>query len=271
MNLRLTVSIVIHDSAATITATLDCLRAAALAAEEYRVLVVDNASGDGGAELVADRYPWVTLLRSANVGFAAGHNLAIRRAWGEAPYHLVLNPDVTFAPGVLPALLEYMDTRPEIGLLMPQVRSPEGRRQYLCKRLPTPFDLLGRRFLPGPLRPLFRRGLERYEMRDRDYGAVLEAPHLSGCFMLLRTSVLAEVGLFDERFFLYMEDIDLSRRIHERHRTVYYPLQHVQHLHRRDSYHRARQLGQHLVSAWRYFRKWGWFFDRRRRAINRRV
>ena len=99
----------------------------------------------------------------------------------------------------------------------------------------------------------------------------MEVPCLSGCFMFIRTKVLREVGLFDERFFMYMEDVDLSRRIHRRFRTVYYPAAAVYHEYEKGSYKSATLLAHHLLSAIKYFNKWGYVFDKERRDINERT
>jgi len=96
-------------------------------------------------------------------------------------------------------------------------------------------------------------------------------PFLSGCFMLLRTEALQKVGLFDERFFLYFEDTDLSRRIHQQFRTVFFPDATIQHIHERKSYKEFKQLWYHIKSSIYYFNKWGWFIDRERDTVNRNI
>ena len=154
---------------------------------------------------------------------------------------------------------------------MPKILYPDDQVQYLCKQLPTPFDLIGRRFIPGFLKPVFKKRFDRYETRDRDYNRAMEVPHLSGCFMMLRTGVFETVGLFDERFFMYLEDVDYSRRVHARYKTVYYPGVSVYHQYHKGSYKRWRHLEYHIVSAVKYFNKWGWFFDRQRKAINKSI
>ena len=98
----------------------------------------------------------------------------------------------------------------------------------------------------------------------------MNVPYLSGCFMLLRTSTLEDVGLFDERFFLYPEDIDLTRRIHKKYKTLFYPYVSVIHEYGRGSYKSMKLLYFHIVNMCRYFNKWGWFFDKERKEINAR-
>ncbi len=234
------------------------------------VMVVDNSPTEALRPVVEGagvRY----LPAGRNLGFGGGHNLAMRQALRASRYHLVCNPDVRFGPEVLGALERFMDASPDVGLVMPRVLYPDGREQRLCKRLPTPADLLLRRFL-GPLgKRLLRRSAEAYELRHVDLSMPREIPSLSGCFMFLRASVLRETGLFDPRFFMYMEDVDLCRRIGAVARTVFYPTVSVTHGYAKGSYSNPRLLRYHVESALRYFNKWGWLVDPGRRALNART
>ena len=183
------------------------------------------------------------------------------------PYHLVLNPDVVFDPSIINELLEYMEGHTSIGSLMPKIYYPNGDLQYLCKLVPAPMDLFGRRFLP---KWMMKKRKRRFELYDSGYSTIMNVPYLSGCFMLLRTSTLEDVGLFDERFFLYPEDIDLTRRIHKKYKTIFYPYVSVIHEYGRGSYKSMKLLYFHIVNMCRYFNKWGWFFDKERKEINAR-
>jgi len=215
--------------------------------EVNRVEIVDNGAGE-------------------NRGYGAAHNIAIRHTQKEGvPYHLVVNADIQFEPTILTELVGYMEAHPEVGQLMPRVTYPDGRLQYLCKRLPTPLDVFGRRFLPEAW---MRKRNERYELRHTGYDKIMNVPYLSGCFMLLRASALQEVGLFDERFFMYPEDIDLTRRMHARYQTIYYPHCTIVHAHEKASYRSKRLLWIHIVNMCRYFNKWGWLIDAERRRFN---
>lgn len=234
---------------------------------DVRLYVVDNSPNDRAREVCGNKR--VTyIFNGKNLGFGAGHNIALRRAVNEAPYHVVLNPDVYFSRGVLEGLLEFATRRTEVGLLMPKVLNPNGTIQHLCKRLPKPSDLILRRFLPAVFRPLVEGRLRRYELRDQDYNRLLRVPVLSGCFMMLSRAALSEAGLFDERYFLYMEDVDLCRRIGQRFKTVYFPEVAIYHHYGKGSYRSMRLMMHHVASAVRYFHKWGWFSDAERARIN---
>ncbi len=235
-----------------------------------QLVLVDNAGEDAVAELAA-QCGAIYLRAPGNVGFGRGHNLAYAQVRALSPYHLVLNPDVYFDGPVLETLLAVMTSRPELGVIMPKIRYADGATQHLCKRLPTPWDLVVRRFAPGFAHPMFRFAMERYELRDRDYELPMEPPTLSGCFLLLRNAVIDQVGLFDERFFMYMEDVDLMRRILGVARALYHPEVSIVHEYQKGSYRDARLARHHVLSALKYFSKWGWFRDPERKRLNQRV
>ena len=201
-----------------------------------------------------------------NIGFGAGHNIAIRKAINNAKYHLVLNPDIYFNNGVLEEIFSFMENNHDVGLLMPKILYPDGRIQYLCKMLPTPLDIFLRRFLP--FKKIIEKRNERYELRFTGYDRIMNVPYLSGCFMFLRNSVIKEIGAFDERFFMYFEDTDLTRRIHRKYKTIYFPYVSVFHCYGKESYKKFKILLIHIMSTFIYFNKYGWFFDQERKDIN---
>jgi GT2 family glycosyltransferase len=234
-----------------------------------QLVLVDNA-GEEAVAALAEECGAIYLRPPGNLGFGKAHNLAYQRIWQLSPYHLVLNPDVHFEEPVLERLLEVMMAQPDLGVIMPKILYADGATQHLCKRLPTPWDLVVRRFAPGFAHGVFRGAMERYELRDRDYDRPMEPPTLSGCFLLLRNSVIDQVGLFDERFFMYMEDVDLVRRILAVSRALYYPTVSIVHEYQKGSYRDARLAWHHVLSAVKYFSKWGWILDSGRQRLNRR-
>lgn len=202
----------------------------------------------------------------ANLGYGGAHNVALREsAYYKTAFHLVMNSDIRVKAEDIDAMHDWMETHPEVGQLMPRVVSPDGSQQYLAKRLPSPLDVFGRRFLPASL--IARRN-RRYELRDMDLTKPVNAPYLSGCFMFLRTKAAVEAGLFDERYFMYPEDIDLTRTIHRAYLTLYHPAWTIVHAHARESYKNKHMLRIHIRNMCRYFNKWGWFFDSERRQFN---
>ena len=201
-----------------------------------------------------------------NLGYGKAHNIALREsAYYKTEFHLVMNSDIRVQAADIDAMHDWMLAHPEVGQLMPRVVHPDGTQQYLAKRLPSPMDVFGRRFLPAWM---IEQRNRRFELRDKDLSRPINAPYLSGCFMLLRTEAAVEAGLFDERFFMYPEDIDLTRSIHRRWLTLYQPQWTIVHAHARDSYKNKHMLRIHIQNMCRYFHKWGWIFDPERQTFN---
>jgi len=201
-----------------------------------------------------------------NLGYGKAHNIALREsAYHNTDLHLVMNSDIRVKAEDIDAMHDWMIANPQVGQLMPKVINPDGTQQYLAKRLPSPLDVFGRRFLP---KAWIEKRNKRFELRDHDLTRPINAPYLSGCFMLLRTQAAVEAGLFDERFFMYPEDIDLTRRIHRNYLTLYYPAWTIVHAHARSSYKNKHMLRIHIQNMCRYFNKWGWCCDKERKQFN---
>ena len=264
--LRITASVVLYNTSEyQLKRLLDCIERSSVRPVVY---LIDNSPMP--LNFSCFRLPWVVYMKAGtNGGYGAGHNIAFRQAIDHAEFHFVLNPDVYFGPYELEKMVSFMEQHPAIGQLMPKVSYPDGSPQFLCKLLPTPVDLLTRRFAFGPLRQLMCKRLERFELRFTGYSQVMDVPFLSGCFMLFRTAALRDIGLFDERFFVYAEDIDMTRRMHAQFRTVFYPDACIIHDHARQSYKSKRALWIHVQNLVRYFNKWGWIWDPQRDRINR--
>ncbi len=268
---KINISLVTFNNNSTNVSKLidNCLKSNLL----FKFYLIDNSPNEKLKSLVNISDKIVYIFNKTNLGYGKAHNMALSDSISYGvPYHLVINPDVYFSPDVLEKLYEFMENNPDVGLVMPKVLSPDGGLQFLCKLLPTPIDLISRRFLSwGPFKKYVHRRNRLYELRFTGYNRIMEVPNLSGCFMFLRTSILKKVGLFDERFFMYLEDTDLSRRIHCVAKTVYYPYAHIYHEYGKGSYKSFRLLRIHILSAIKYFNKWGWFNDAERDNINART
>jgi len=203
-----------------------------------------------------------------NPGFGAGHNRALRDSIPQGGYHAVLNPDIRMAPDLLDTLADYMDANPEVGSVMPTIQSPDGSIQNQGRLLPSPWDLVGRRWFSKFWE---KRKATIYQADHLPADRPRNVPNLSGAFLFLRCSALEKSGVFDERFFLYCEDMDLVRRLHETSRTEALPHLQAVHAHRRASYKDFRMTVVHSLSAIKYFSKWGWFKDRQRKAFHDRL
>jgi len=232
-----------------------------------RLFFIDNGPGDVWRhqlqDILADanrsgRFDTMELLSGhGNIGYGAGHNLAIRR--NVCDFHLILNPDVLLAENALLQALAFMAAHPDAGLLTPAVVDGLGNRQYLCKRYPAVLDLLLRGFAPSFFKQLFKKRLDRYELRDLLGDAVVwDMPIVSGCFMLFRRSVLTQVQGFSPAYFLYFEDFDISLRTARVARTAYVPTVRITHFGGHAAKKGRRHIGMFLRSAFTFFNQHGW-------------
>ena len=179
---------------------------------------------------------------------------------------MVLNPDIYFQSDAISNIASFMDRHIDVGLVLPKVIYPNGNLQYLCKLMPTPLDIFGRRLMP---RWLIKRRNDKFEMRPMGYDKIWNCPILSGCFMFLRLSDVEKVRGFDDRFFMYFEDFDLMRRLHSICKTVYYPHVTIVHDHAAEHHTNKKLLRASIRSAALYFNKWGWVIDIERWKVNK--
>jgi GT2 family glycosyltransferase len=216
---------------------------------QAEVFVVDNASSDGSADMTAAQFPWVKLIRSQhNGGYAYGNNLALSRASGTAV--LLLNPDTLMPRGGIAALLERLQAHPEAGIVGPKLLRPNGSMHLACRRsFPTPsvafyrFSGLSHLFAKSP-----RFG--RYNLTFVNPDVPIEVDSVCGACLLVRREVLERVGLLDERFFMYGEDLDWCLRTRRAGWTVRYePGIIVQHQHGAASRKRALRTTFHFFRA----------------------
>jgi N-acetylglucosaminyl-diphospho-decaprenol L-rhamnosyltransferase len=212
---------------------------------DLQVTVVDNASGDGSPDMVAREFPWVRLISNdRNVGFGAAHNQALRAM--TARHFLVLNSDTEPHAAALPALVTYLDQHPDVAVVGPKLRYPDGSTQPSRRRFPSAVTLFMestqvQRFWPD------NAVLRNYYILDRDDETEQDVDWLVGACLCVRASATRQVGLFDERFFLYSEEIDWCRRFRQAGwRIVYLPTAEVLH-------HEGASTGIDLVSRDRQF------------------
>lgn len=230
-----------------------------------KIVIVDNDESDWAFELSQNNEYIEYLKSSGNFGFGYGHNLAIKKYAKNSDFFLICNPDIEFEISEFEKLVGFATTRSE-GLFLPKIVYENGENQYGARLLPTPLNLFARRFSP-----LLAEKLDQtYLLKNLNITKPSFSPNLSGCFMLFKSKCLLSLGGFDERFFMYLEDIDLSRRCAEKYGTLYYPLVTVIHNHEQASYKNTKLLRAHLKSALQYFNKWGWIYDSGRRALNSR-
>jgi len=189
----------------------------------FEVIVVDNASKDQSVGLVMNQFPQVRLITNQkNLGFARANNQAVKIAQGD--FILLLNPDTVILAGTLDKTVNYLEQNKEIGVLGCQLLNPDKTLQPSLRRLPT----LGSQLLILlKLHRLFPKlkSLRNYFATDLDYSKVQEAGQVMGAFMLIRKKLIDKLGLFDERFYLWFEEVDLCKRVKDdgQWKVIYYP------------------------------------------------
>ena len=235
----------------------------------FKVFLIDNSpTNELQSQLKYEKTEYVFLNK--NIGFGAGHNIALKKAiLLKMNYHFVINPDISFLPNTIEKIIEFLDKNPDIGLLMPKILYPDGSVQYLPKLIPSPFDLLVRRV--NLFGKIFTKRLQKYELKQFSDSKTFDAPIISGCFSCFRIEIFQTTGLYDEQFFMYFEDFDLSRRINKHYRTTYYSEAQVFHEYERGAQKSPILLKIFIQSAVKYFNKWGWLKDRERFAINKAI
>ncbi len=235
-----------------------------------KLYLIDNSATDALKELALNDERIEYIFNNANLGYGGGHNIAMRKSIENGvAYHVVLNPDIYFEKGVIEELYAYMQAHRDVGQIMPKVLYPNGDLQKLCKLLPTPLDLFARRFIP--IKSFVNWINNRYELEFFSYDEIAEIPFLSGCFMFFRTDFLAQDCLFDEEFFMYLEDADLTRRIAKISKTLYYPKVSIVHEYQRGAHKSRKLLYIFIASVFTYFKKYGWFFDAERTRVNKKT
>jgi GT2 family glycosyltransferase len=234
---------------------VECLRSieATDASVRRQTIVVDNASTDGSVAAVYAQFPWVEVIQnSANLGFARATNIGIERSTGR--YICLMNSDVVIGPHTLGALVSFMETRPQVGLAGPRVRNPDGSPQASCRHFPNYVNVMVRALALDQVFP--RLGwYDAYTLESADIERSVEV--VTGCICLVRRRALCAVGLLDERFFIYSEDVDWCRRFHAAGWDVRYcPTAEAVHVKAASSSITPRRFAIELQRAqMQYFRK----------------
>jgi len=251
----LSVVIVNYQSGELLNTCLEALFRDA-ASIDVEVFVVNNdCSADLSSVQTLRKAAVQTIQNGANVGFGTAANIGFRESKGE--FLLLLNPDVVVGPGAVTLLLEAIQARPDVGIALPQLRNPDGSLQYSCRRFYT-WDALWMRRGPWRRRLASHPAVRRHLMQDWDHASLSEVDWGLGAAMLVRRRAVPGPQLFDERFFLYFEDVDLCWRLRRAGwKVVYNPAAVMIHQHRRDSAKAGALLAKlrHLRSLMKFLWK----------------
>ena len=232
-----------------------------------KIYIIDNSPDDRLSESIVDTHKVKYIHNPKNPGYGAAHNIAIKNSLLQRmPYHLVLNADVEFDYKLLEQMVFYAESDNKIGLIAPKMLYEDGSIQCTRKLLPTPINMFLRVLLPKSYRTQLDN---RLQLESFGYDMPLVVPYVSGAFMFLRTSILDEIGVFDERFFMYPEDMDLSRRIAKVYQVKFVPDFVIIHKYGGATWKSLRMFIIHALNMCRYFNKWGWIFDKGRSDLNK--
>lgn len=273
---RITACIVTHRS------NLQKLQQAvgSIAPQVSELIIVDAGSGADYLALIQKEISGIQIISMPlNQGFGTGHNygFAELEKSGRADYFICVNPDIEASDKAISIMHNYMHNNPHIGLLVPAITNPDGSLQPQNKRLPNVLDLVIRRLAPKKLQnaalvscasiraitPMLAimifmaKRLYLYSMMDYDYNKPMQPDFASGCFMMFRADIFRRINGFDQRFFLYFEDADISRRVKQLARVEYIPHTSIMHHWQRGGHHSIKLTIIMIISAYKYFRKWG--------------
>ena len=221
---------------------------------DFSLYVYDNGSIDGTAELIEEKFAEVKLIRDTdNKGFGAGHNAIIKRVHSDV--HFVINPDIYIDMDTIGELGKYVLSHDEVGLITPRILNNDGTEQFLPKYCPTIRYVIISKF-PG-----FKYLRKRYTRQDEGISDITEIEFCTGCFFGTRTDYIKRKRGFSNRYFMYCEDSDLSRRVRAEGKTIlFYPSAAAYHNWQRDNTGNIKGIIRFLRSLLVYFRKWGWEF-----------
>ena len=216
------------------------------------IYIIDNADQREDYRKLESQYLDVIYKYAGdNLGFGKGHNYVLEDI--NSKYHAIVNPDILIGEDVFSILLEFMRENQNVGMVIPKIVDKNGNIQKVYRRYITVYDMVIRMFFKNK----FRKRQYYHTMQDMDYNKPFQVPFGQGSFLVIRTDMLKELNGFDDRYFMYMEDADLSKRVNEISQLVYCPDTQVVHKWERGSHKNFRLLKIHIESMLKYFNKWG--------------
>ena len=223
-----------------------------------KIYVIDNSCLDdnnperGEFERMLSRYEDVEYINThENLGFGKGHNYVIDRL--DSEFHAIVNPDIILREDSFSKIIGFMRDE-TIGMCIPKLVDESGELQDAYRLEPTVTDMFIRMFA----KKLFKKRMKHHSMKDMDYTKPFDVPFGQGSFLVIRTELWKQIGGFDDRYFMYMEDADLCKNVNQLSRLVYFPDTEVVHKWEKGSHKSGKLFRIHLASMRQYFKKWKW-------------
>lgn len=211
-----------------------------------KLYVIDNNSTDGTADLIEKSGQAVVIRQNKNIGFGAAHNVVLNEELGK--YHFVINPDIMLDSDVISDMVDYFESNPEIVMAMPKILNTDGTEQKLPKERPT-----FKRLFLGRLSDKIR---SEYVWADRDVTEPTEINFCTGCFFCIKTDIFKKLLGFDKRYFMYLEDADVTLKAKSKGKVMILPQFSVTHAWERESSKSLKYLFIHIISCFKFLFKW---------------
>lgn len=223
---------------------------------EFEVIVADNNSKDHSQKMLKRDFPQVKLIENKrNLGFSKGCNQGIKESQGR--YILLLNPDTELTPGGFKKMIDFMDTRPEVGICGPKMTDQEGNLHLSCRSFPSYLTAISSS--QSILNRIFPENFlsQKYLLRNLDHSQIQEVDWVSGSCLLAKREMLEKIGLLDERFYLYVEDVDLCYRAKKSGFSVFYfpAVVVIHHIGKSTEKKKINMLVEHHRSMYYFYRK----------------
>ena len=256
-NNKLSIGIVAYRNYEDIKTAIRTLQAFTPESVAKRIFIVDNSDWEE-----PQRVRFIEYLQSyqdveyidtkANLGFGKGHNYILDRI--DSDYHCIMNPDIVFNEDAFTPIISYLDSHPDVGMVIPRITDVDGKLQAVYRKELTVVDMFIRMFCKG----LFPKRVAAHTLQYMDYSKPFQVPFGQGSFLVIRNELFRSLGGFDDEFFMYLEDADLCKRVNQKSKLMYIPDAAVIHKWRKGSHKDMRLFKIHLVSMRYYFNKWGW-------------
>lgn len=260
MDSKITISMVVYKKYDEALETVRSIEKHTALSLKKTVYIIDNSCMDDADssrmefQQEVTRYSDVRYINTKkNLGFGKGHNYTINEL--DSEYFAIVNPDILITDGAFESIISFMDNQ-SIGMAIPKIVDLEGNLQDAYRRTLTVFDVLLRMFTKNA----FQKRRNHHSMKDEDYAHPFKVPFGQGSFLVIRTNLWKSLNGFDNRFFMYLEDADLCRRVNEKSSLIYCPNATVVHKWEKESHRNKVLFKIHVQSMIKYFNKWGWRF-----------